>query len=99
MPFGDVLLISGVPASGKTHFGAWLERTKGFIHIDYEKEMPRLKREGLWPTWAGFLSSRNAKPFVEALRALGSPVVWDWGFPPEAIAAVGTLKREGFQIW
>jgi hypothetical protein len=93
------MLISGVPAAGKTYFAAWLERTQGYIHFDYEKEIPQLTRETFWPSWVGCLSTGDAKPFVQALRVLGSPVVWNWGFPPEVIDVVQRLKAEGFEIW
>ncbi len=33
------------------------------------------------------------------MRGLGKPVVWDWGFPPELIEAIGRLKRAGVGVW
>jgi hypothetical protein len=92
------MLISGVPASGKTYFAGWLERTQGYIHFDYEKEIP-LAGETFWPAWEGCLSGGDAKHFVDALRGLGSPIVWNWGFPPEAIDVVQRLKQAGLQLW
>jgi hypothetical protein len=98
-PVSEILLISGIPAAGKNYFSAWLERTKGVIHFDYENEIPRLEREGLMPLWSACISGSTAKPFVDALRRRGSPIVWNWGFPPEAIEIVRKLKREGVHIW
>ena len=95
----DILLISGIPASGKNFFSAWLERTKGYIHFDYENEIERLEREGLLALWSACCSGAAAKPFVDALRRRGSSIVWNWGFPPEAIEIVRSLKREGVHAW
>src|SRR5882762_3106845 len=31
------LFLSGIPASDKSTYGKWLERAKGFMHLDVEK--------------------------------------------------------------
>src|SRR5437016_12565980 len=94
----DILLISGLPASGKSYFSEWLERTKSFVHFDVEKD-GRVERRELQPLWDRCFEGKTAKPLVDALRKIGSPVVWNWGFPPEALSVVEMLKHEGVQIW
>jgi hypothetical protein len=94
----QILLISGVPASGKSHFCRWLESTKGVLHFDVEKD-GRVEKYGLQKVWLGCITGGTAKPLVESLHKVGPPIVWDWGFPPEAIRIVEMLKSEGVQIW
>lgn len=94
----DILLIAGVPAAGKSHFCAWLAHTHGYLHIDYENQLAQLREGPLWEPWN---SARlgSVQPFVEAVRALGGPVVWDWGFPPEHLSLVRRLKEAGVEVW
>ena len=94
----DILLISGVPASGKSYFCEWLERTAFFLHFDVEKD-GRLEQRGLKLLWDRCFTMGTPGPFFKALRALGSPVVLNWGFPPEWLSVVAALKREGVSIW
>ena len=94
----DILLISGVPASGKSYFGQWLERTASFLHFDVEKD-GRLERRRLKPFWDLCFTNETVRPLVKALRAQASPVVLDWGFPPEWLSVVAMLKSEGVGIW
>ncbi len=94
----DILLISGVPVSGKSYFGQWLERTASFIHFDVEED-GRLGCRGLKPLWDRCFTHGTVRPLVKALRGLASPVVLDWGFPPECLSVVAMLKSEGLSIW
>jgi len=94
----DILLISGVPASGKSYFCEWLERAESFLHFDVEKD-GRLEQGGLKPLWDRCFTMGSPDPLVKALRALGSPVVLNWGFPPEWLSVVAALKRDGVNIW
>ena len=94
----DIFLISGVPASGKSYFCEWLERTAPFLHFDVEKD-GRLERRGLKPLWDRCFTAGSAGPLIKALRAVGSPVVLNWGFSPEWLSVVTMLKCEGVGIW
>lgn len=94
----DILLISGVPCSGKSYFCKWLERTASFLHFDVEKD-GRLEQRGLKPLWDRCFTLGSAGPLAKALRILGSPVVLNWGFSPEWLSVVAMLKREGVSIW
>jgi hypothetical protein len=93
-----LLLIAGIPATGKSHFGQWLSREHGYVHVDVEKAC-RLEILGLRATWDACFQSGDASPFVADLRALGSPVAVDWGFPPDLLHIVRALKREGVGVW
>jgi hypothetical protein len=93
------LLISGIPASGKSTFCRWLEEKKGFLHLDVEKPGV-LDRYGLASAWdALFEAGATAAPFVQALENFKRPVVIDWGFPPEHTHTVRKLFEAGVMLW
>ena len=93
------LLISGIPASGKTTFCRWLEENKGFLHLDVEKPGV-LDRYGLATAWnALFDANTPAASFVQALDKFKRPVVIDWGFPPEHLNTVRKLFEAGVMLW
>jgi len=92
-------LISGIPASGKSTFCEWLEKKKGFLHVDVEKPGV-LDQYGLVTAWATlFDASTSAAPFIEALEKFKRPVVIDWGFPPEHLNTVRKLSESGVMLW
>ena len=93
-----MVLLSGVPASGKSYFGSWLEDHKSFLHIDAEKD-GRLLEQGLLPLWDSCFQGGNPAALVNALQALNRPVAFNWGFPTCWLPVVEAMKREGFDIW
>jgi hypothetical protein len=96
---GRVLLLSGVPAAGKSYFGQWLESNEGFLHFDVEND-DHLDQHLLKHLWdESFVPGDGAARFVDALRHLSCPVVLDWGFPPSWLDVVAMLKTAGVQIW
>lgn len=95
----SLLLIAGIPATGKSHFGRWLKREHRYVHVDIEKP-GRLQNIGLATAWnACFNANNDVAGFVSTLRALSTHVVLDWGFPPECLDMVREMKREGVEIW
>ena len=93
------LLIAGIPASGKSRFCKWLEREKGFLHLDVEEEGV-LDRCGLAESWHILAAAEiSAAAFLEALDKFKRPVVIDWGFPPEHLGAVRKLFEGGVMLW
>jgi hypothetical protein len=61
------LLISGIPASGKSTFCRWPEE-KGFVHLDVEKPGV-LERHDLATSWNDlFRVGASAAPFFDALE-------------------------------
>jgi hypothetical protein len=93
------LLISGIPASGKSTFCSWLEEKKGFLHLDVEKPGV-LDRYNLATAWSAlFRASASAAPLIEALNRFNHPVAIDWGFPPEHLDAVRKLFDGGVMLW
>jgi hypothetical protein len=93
-----LVLLSGVPAAGKSHFGAWLERHHHFLHLDVEKE-GRLKSVGLDGSWAAVFATGDVGPFLSALRATRRSVLVNWGFPVSCLPIVQALERHGVVLW
>lgn len=92
-----VLLISGIPGSGKSTFGRWLEETRGFLHVDMEAR--GLDRHGLRPSWEQFLGDLSSQVFCGRLFDLPEPVALDWGFPVTCLLVVEALRRQGVRPW
>jgi hypothetical protein len=65
------VLISGIPATGKTCFGNWLARYHGFRHVDLESDPDRPDPFAMEPL-----------AFIDQTRAGESDLVITWGFPP-----------------
>jgi hypothetical protein len=93
------LLISGIPASGKSTFCRWLEEKKKFLHLDVERPGV-LERHQLATAWHGLFGSEGSPaPFLEALEKFKRPVAIDWGFPPECLDTVRKLSASGVMLW
>lgn len=98
MAFPRLMLIAGIPSSGKTYFGDWLETSHGFLHID-DVSGSRLRLYGLDQAWEESLRSRDAHPFVAELHKLERPAVLNWGFPADCLGYLGLLKHAGLALW
>ncbi len=94
----NYLLISGIPASGKSFFGHWLESKHSYVHVDIEQISCR-QRLGLEQVWCGLSSPNGAGSLVKALKALGSRVVLNWGFPPDCLPIIERIKLSSFSAW
>jgi hypothetical protein len=82
------VLISGIPATGKTCFGNWLAHRHGFRHVDVEKG------DGPHP-------GMEANGFLDAARAGHPDLVVTWGFPPNLfwISKIRALHAVGLVPW
>ena len=94
----QLLLLSGIPAAGKSHFGRWLEEAHGYVHLDVEKE-GCLARNHLLDAWNRCFALPDVGPFVKALYRLGDRVVVNWGFPPRCLSVVQRFKAAGLVPW
>jgi len=86
-----ILLISGIPGTGKTSIGNYLEEQYSFRHLDMEKIIPSLG-SSYWP----FL--RNA---ISKAKKLNQEIAITWGFVPgEDDEKILKLKEIGVKmIW
>lgn len=93
-----LLLVAGIPATGKSHLGRWLAREQGFVHVDVE-EAGRLRAVGLERVWQETFTEDDGSSLVAALKSLGPRVVLDWGFPPNWLHIVEDFKDGGAELW
>jgi hypothetical protein len=65
-----LLLVAGIPATGKSHFGRWLSQEYKYVHVDIE-ETGRLEGLHLGAVWSSTFQTGNVSLLVTELRALG----------------------------
>src|SRR5947209_2760152 len=90
-------LLSGIPATGKTTFGAWLEQQRGFLHLDVEED--GLEKANVRIEWDELCKCLCADRLMLSLNKVNRPLVLDWGFPVSALPIVRKLKAAGFETW
>jgi hypothetical protein len=92
------IFLCGIPSSGKSTFGKWLQERKGFLHLDVQN--PSTEDELTWAKRFFKIHSPNAAAsFAEELLRLERPVVLDWGFPPHCLDLARALKGAGLKPW
>ncbi len=93
-----VILIAGVPATGKSRYSAWLEKEKGLVHLDFD-ELLQGNGEGQKFSLVEILRQRGVEAFISAPELAGRSVVIDWGFPVQSLPAVRALQAAGVEMW
>ena len=95
IPKRSIILLSGIPATGKSTFARYLAREHGFAHYDLECYPRGWPHPGLRGTWE---ASRPA--FVAQVRQLNDRIALDWGFPVNYHSWVEELESHGVRlIW
>lgn len=86
-----LLLISGHPGAGKTHFCRWLRAERGYVHVetDASNQLGNLAVQ----------DDEQARRVRDAAASLGQDVAVEWGYPPELLPSVRLLKAAGFEPW
>lgn len=92
-----VILLAGIPGSGKSAFGQWLSSVKGHIHVDLEKD--GLDKYRFRECWNRFFQNTSSPDFVDVLLRHVNPIALDWGFPVECLHVVAALQRHGVVLW
>jgi hypothetical protein len=96
-PRSNTLLLSGIPASLKSTYAGWLEREKGFSHLDFDE---LLWGKGQQRKLRSIDTLQRSIPsFIEETRRRALPTVMDWGFPSESLQTVGMFKEAGAELW
>ena len=83
VPKQIVILLSGIPATGKSEFARHLAREHGFAHYDlerYPRGWPHPELKCIWDA--------NRAAFVAKIRQNHDRVVLDWGFPVSCLSWV-----------
>lgn len=95
IPKDCLLLLSGIPATGKSSFGQYLSYKYSFAHYDlecYPRGWPHPEFKRLWDTCL--------ETFIEQLKQQHQRIVLDWGFPVDCINIVQELQARGIElIW
>ncbi|SRR6266581_1165727 len=96
----ELLLISGVPCTGKSLLGSYLADERGYIHIDAERDNGvDFDRTCIHREWDEFLGTGQGKIFVDAAARLGKPMVLNWGMPMNFLPIVPALQAAGMGAW
>jgi len=77
------ILITGVPATGKSTFARWLAAEHGYVRCPSGEE----------PNPSTFLAD------IDRARKMSANVVIDWGFPPSQLNEVRSLIASGVEPW
>jgi DNA polymerase III delta prime subunit len=86
-----LVLLSGIPGTGKTSFGLWLSKEHRFRHEDLEKH----------PNHLAWLERKQPRSFIDEIRSGRPDLILDWGFPPNdgCFAKVRRLVAAGMNPW
>lgn len=92
-----ILHVCGFPGSGKTTYSRWLEREKGFRHLEFDRI---LTGRGSAEDGALMAGARTMTDFVQRVRGLRQSAVIEWGFRPyEDFQGVEELRKLGVDSW
>jgi hypothetical protein len=87
-----IILISGLPGTGKTFIGDHLADHNGFRHLDLES------RDG--QALIDLLQQQRFDDFVREVAPNGEDVVLTFGYPPELLPVIEQLGIRGIKpIW
>jgi adenylate kinase len=92
-----IVAVCGIPASGKTTFCEWLERERGFLHLDFDQLLCGRGNQ-LKLSLTDALRHESAK-FISMISERGQSTVIDWGFPVMNLPIVRELRDAGVAIW
>ena len=89
-----IILVSGIPGTGKSSFCRYLARQYLFAHYDMEHREDWPHKE-LHPIWEA-----SRPQFVAELKQRHEATALDWGFPPHCLGLVEELLDAGvFAVW
>src|SRR5437899_2671491 len=96
-----LLLIGGVPGTGKTTFAQWLA-DRGWTAVDHDEVVGHgFTRTELDAAWAGLFNRHPATvyPFVKFARQWPTSVVVEFGLPARWWRIVVQLRAAGVIPW
>ena len=94
LPRGS-LLLAGVPATGKSSFGNWLEEEKSYFHLDFDEE-DIIQQRGFGREQDLLWHQYQTEPLLQTLIARHQPIVLTWGFAIQFLPLVKQLLTWGF---
>lgn len=95
-----LVLLCGIPATGKSAFGKYLQEKYNYTYISIDDESWQDKKmQSLWNHIFQAKSEYDAvEKFACYLHENYKNVVLDWGFPMDKIRIAELLKRQWFEI-
>lgn len=91
------MLVSGVPASGKTTFGDFLRDQHGYLHVDLEARPEN--RTILHQFWSQCWRNQSVGHFFAELSVIHPRCVITWGIPFDCLPIVTTLQATNVECW
>ncbi|MGB8409122.1 MAG: hypothetical protein WCE58_04340 [Gallionella sp.] len=88
-----ILLVSGIPATGKSTFAKYLVQKYNFTHFDLEQPYQAWPDPDLHAIW-----DQSRSEFVKHLRSRYKRVVLDWGFPQSCLSWVQELQSQDVHV-
>jgi len=92
------IFLAGVPATGKTYFGDWLEKNHNYIHLDIENNESVISHN-LQNEVSEFWNGNYDLLFCK-FKELEKPIILNYGFPPEYLSFIKSFLKYGFfPVW
>lgn len=82
-----IILISGIPGTGKSFLGDHLAEHHDFTHVDLEAKAGQ--------PYLSFLQQQDFDGFVEKVSNLGDRIALTFGYPPEWLPVIEQLAARG----
>ncbi len=92
-----IVHVCGIPGSGKTSYSEWLEREKGFLHLDFDQLLHGFGTQHKLSLIALFRG--NPEAFISRLSQKSQSTMIDWGFPLSMLSQVRWLQQKGTVTW
>jgi hypothetical protein len=93
---GRLLVISGVPAAGKSSYCTWLSG-QGWVAINHDRV--NVSTRPIDQKWWSLVISGRAADFVQVVEAGQEDVALEFGFPLGLFPQVRLMKSAGAQHW
>ncbi len=94
-----VLVVSGLSNAGKSKYCDWLQREKGFEHVDTDRG--GIDRFGLRSAWDKLERQYFATSLIEQATQRGRRIAIDWSYPPNdhCLEMIRALGNAGASTW
>jgi adenylate kinase family enzyme len=89
MPQPDLLLITGIPGTGKTTYGNQFAKNFSFVHYDLEDPQTVSR------------CANDPKQFIDDIARNGEKIVVTWGFVPDhqySLQIISQFRSAGFKL-
>src|SRR5262249_48687377 len=93
----SLIFLAGVPATGKSTYGQWLEDRHGFIHVDFETSQEDPIKSGIYQKFM----QGDVNSFHNHFLSLETNIILSWGFVPDKslLTYLQALKDKGVEMW